>query len=91
MRIEIVKTRPRHVVDLVSNMRADDAAELSMLGASPREAWNQYSHSVLSRTLEIDGRVAVVWGQVGGWDVASQPVQVADVGWEVCWPGVCDW
>lgn len=65
MRTEVVKARPRHIVDLIQNMRTDDVNELAVVGLTPATAWTHYKQSVLCRAFEVDNETAVVWGVVG--------------------------
>lgn len=62
---EVVKARPRHIVDLIRNMRDEDREELESVGLTPRTAWAHYKNSVLCRAFEVNGQTAVVWGVVG--------------------------
>lgn len=62
----VIDAIPSHTRLLALNLRADDAAELAALGASPaRGVRRSYSRSVFRKTAFVDGHIAAMWGMGG--------------------------
>lgn len=65
-KVEVVKTRRRHLVELENNLRKDDLAEIRELGISPRESlWRCFEASSYNRTVLVDGKVGAIGGLAG--------------------------
>ena len=63
---EIVRAEPRHVMAMVGQLRAGDAAEVSAAGATQSRAlWRSYRKSIISRAALVDGEMAAIWGVAG--------------------------
>ena len=65
--IEIVDTLPRHTALMRDNLRKEDADEILRLGISIEKClWHSYKKSIYRKTAFIDGRIAAMWGCIGG-------------------------
>lgn len=59
----IIEATPAHLLALRDRLRAEDRAEITCAGWTPRRAlWRSYRGSVIRRTVLIDGMVAAIGG-----------------------------
>lgn len=64
--IEILETKPDHVLLLRENLREQDASEICKFGLPIRKAlWRSYKNSIFCRTAFVDGQIAGIWGLHG--------------------------
>lgn len=64
--IEIVETKPFHVLELRSTLREEDASEICKFGLPIRKAlYRSFRNAIFCRTALVDGKVAACWG-LGG-------------------------
>lgn len=66
MKIEIVKTSPKHIAELKESMRDEDRREIIEAGLTVRKAlWRSYKNSLICETVLVEDEVAAIFG-LGG-------------------------
>lgn len=64
--IEIVQSKPEHLIALSDNIRQKDRIESLRLGVEPLKALTQcFKYAIVRKTILIDGKVAAVFGVTG--------------------------
>lgn len=83
-RWQILDCQPCHIRALSRSMRAEDRAEIEILGAMPRrELWRSFRTSLVARAALVDGEIAAAWGVCGplfapvgvAWLLTAPPVE----------------